>query len=82
MHPKIMNFMAQLRKTGFGLGFILGGLFIGAVALWTGYAHAHEFKQSDLLTEHTCVNPSHNGMGSIRQVNFTDARISTRAKVR
>lgn len=64
MHSKIMNFMAQLRKTGFGLGFILGGLFIGAVALWTGHAHAHDFKQGDLVIDHPYATPSLSGSRS------------------
>jgi periplasmic copper chaperone A len=58
MHSKIMNFMAQLRKTGFGIGFILGGLFIGALALWTGQVRAHDFKQGDLVIDHPYATPS------------------------
>ena len=49
MNLKTMNLLVQMRKTGFGLGFILGGLFMGAVMLWTGQAHAHDFKQGDLV---------------------------------
>lgn len=48
----------QLRKTGFGLGFILGGLFIGAIVLWTGQVHAHDFKQGELVIDHPYATPS------------------------
>lgn len=58
MNFKPMNLLAQMRKTGFGLGFILGGLFIGAVALWIPPAHAHDFKQGDLLIDHPYATPS------------------------
>ena len=47
-----------IRKTGFGLGLVLGGLFIGAVALWTPQAHAHDFKQGDLVIDHPYATPS------------------------
>lgn len=53
-----MNLLAQLRKTGFGLGFMVGGLFIGAVALWTEQVHAHDFKQGDLVIDHPYATPS------------------------
>mgnify|MGYP000682763161 CR=1 FL=1 len=55
---KAMNLLAQLRKTGFGLGFIAGGLFIGAGALWSGQAHAHDFKQGDLVIDHPYATPT------------------------
>ena len=58
MNFKTMNLLALLRKTGFGLGFVLGGLFIGAVALWTPQAHAHDFKQGDLVIDHPYATPS------------------------
>jgi periplasmic copper chaperone A len=58
MNFKAMNLLAQMRKTGFGLGFILGGLFIGAVALWIPPAHAHDFKQGDLVIDHPYATPS------------------------
>ena len=58
MNYKTMNLLAQMRKTGFGLGFILGGLFIGAVTLWTEQAHAHDFKQGDLVIDHPYATPS------------------------
>ena len=48
----------QPRKTGFGLGFILGGLFIGAIVLWTGQVHAHDFKQGELVIDHPYATPS------------------------
>ena len=52
MNFKTMNLLVQMRKTGFGLGFILGGLFMGAVMLWTGQAHAHDFKQGAIVIYH------------------------------
>jgi periplasmic copper chaperone A len=53
-----MKFMLLLRKTGFGLGFIGGGLFMSAVVLWTEQAHAHDFKQGDLVIDHPYATPS------------------------
>ena len=58
MDFKPKNLLAQMRKTGFGMGFILGGLFIGAVALWIPPAHAHDFKQGDLVIDHPYATPS------------------------
>lgn len=61
MNFKTMNLWAQMRKTGCGPGFILGGLCIGAVALWTGQAHAHDFRQGDLVIDHPYATPSPGG---------------------
>lgn len=58
MNSKGMKLLTQLRQTGFGLGFILGGLFIGAVALWIPPAHAHDFKQGDLVIDNPYATPS------------------------
>ena len=52
MKNAIQAIWQVIRKTGFGLGFVLGGLFIGAVALWTPQAHAHDFKLGDLVIDH------------------------------
>ena len=64
MNFKTMNLLVQMRKTGFGLGFILGGLFMGAVMLWTGQAHAHDFKQGAIVIDHPYATPSLTGSRS------------------
>lgn len=47
-----------IRKTGFGWGFIGGGLMMGLMALSFSQAHAHDFKQGDLVIDHPYATPS------------------------
>ena len=48
-----------IRKTGFGWGFILGGLLIGGMAMsLNNKAYAHDFKQGDLVIDHPYATPS------------------------
>ena len=47
-----------IRKTGIGWGFIVGGLVMGAMALSLSQAHAHDFKQGDLVIDHPYATPS------------------------
>jgi periplasmic copper chaperone A len=47
-----------IRKTGFGWGFILGGLLMGFMAFSLSQAHAHDFKQGDLVIDHPYATPS------------------------
>jgi periplasmic copper chaperone A len=47
-----------IRKTGFGWGFIWGGMVMGALALSLSQAHAHDFKQGDLVIDHPYATPS------------------------
>lgn len=48
----------RIRKTGFGWGFIGGGLLMGLMALSLSQAHAHDFKQGDLVIDHPYATPS------------------------
>jgi copper(I)-binding protein len=47
-----------IQKTGFGWGFIGGGLLMGFLALSLSQAHAHDFKQGDLVIDHPYATPS------------------------
>jgi periplasmic copper chaperone A len=47
-----------IRKTGFGWGFICGGLLMGLLALSFSQAHAHDFKQGDVVIDHPYATPS------------------------
>lgn len=47
-----------IQKTGFGWGFIGGGLLVGFLALSLSQAHAHDFKQGDLVIDHPYATPS------------------------
>ena len=60
MKARIHSVWQQTQKTGFGLGFIVGGLFMGAVAMWLGMgmAHAHDFRQGDVVMDHPYATPS------------------------
>ena len=61
MQQVIFRFWQSTPKTGFGLGFVTGGLFMGLVALallGAGAAHAHDFKQGDVLIDHPYATPS------------------------
>ena len=61
MQQVIFRFWQSTPKTGFGLGFVTGGLFMGLVALallGAGSAHAHDFKQGDVLIDHPYATPS------------------------
>ena len=61
MQQVIFRFWQSTPKTGFGLGFVTGGLFMGLVALallGVGAAHAHDFKQGDVLIDHPYATPS------------------------
>jgi copper(I)-binding protein len=50
-----------IRKTGFGWGFVLGGLLMGGMALSLNKAHAHDFKLGDLVIDHPYATPSLSG---------------------
>jgi copper(I)-binding protein len=47
-----------IQKTDFGWGFIGGGLLVGFLALSLSQAHAHDFKQGDLVIDHPYATPS------------------------
>ena len=47
-----------IQKPGFGWGFIGGGLLMGFLALSLSQAHAHDFKQGDLVIDHPYATPS------------------------
>jgi copper(I)-binding protein len=47
-----------IRKTGFGWGFIGGGLLMGFLALSLSQAQAHDFKQGDLMIDHPYATSS------------------------
>jgi copper(I)-binding protein len=48
----------RIRKTGFGWGFIGRGLLMGLMALSLSQAHAHDFKQGNLVIDHPYATPS------------------------
>ena len=61
MQQVIFKFWQSAQKTGFGLGFVTGGLFMGLVALallGMGSAHAHDFKKGDVVMDHPYATPS------------------------
>jgi copper(I)-binding protein len=61
MQHLIFRLWQSARKTCFGLGFVAGGLFMGLVALallGTGAAHAHDFRQGDVVMDHPYATPS------------------------
>lgn len=61
MQKVMLMFWQSARKTGFGLGFVAGGLFMGLVALalmGIGTAHAHDFRQGNLVIDHPYATPS------------------------
>jgi len=61
MQHLIFKFWQSLQKTRFGLNFLAGGLFMGLVALalsGIGVAHAHDFRQGDVVIDHPYATPS------------------------
>ncbi len=61
MQQVIFRFWQSAPRTGFCLGFVAGGLFMGLVALallGMGSAHAHDFKQGDVVMDHPYATPS------------------------
>lgn len=58
MKNAIQAIWQVIRKTGFGWGFIGGGLLMGFLALSLSQAHAHDFKQGDLVIDHPYATPS------------------------
>lgn len=62
MRNAIQAIWQVIRKTGFGWGFIGGGLLMGFLALSLSHAHAHDFKQGDLVIDHPYATPSLAGM--------------------
>jgi len=61
MKARIHSVWQQTQKNGFGLGFIVVGLFMVLVAqalLGTGAAHAHDFRQGDVVMDHPYATPS------------------------
>ena len=61
MQHLILRLWQSAQKTGFGLGFVAGGLFMGLVALallGMGSAQAHDFKKGDVVMDHPYATPS------------------------
>lgn len=61
MQQVFFRFWQSAQKTGFGLGFVLGGLLMGLVALallGMGAAQAHDFRQGDVVMDHPYATPS------------------------
>lgn len=60
MNMRVHSDWPHARKTSFGLGFIKGSLLMGLVAmsLGAGIAHAHDFRQGDLVIDHPYATPS------------------------
>lgn len=61
MQQVIFRFWQSAQKTGFGLGFFALGLSMGLVALalsGIGVAHAHDFRQGDVVIDHPYATPS------------------------
>nr|WP_315237408.1 copper chaperone PCu(A)C [uncultured Limnohabitans sp.] len=61
MQMMMFKIWQSARKSGFGLGFMWGGLFMGWVALTllgAGTAQAHDFRHGELVIDHPYATPS------------------------
>jgi copper(I)-binding protein len=92
MQHLILKFWSSVPKTGFGLNFAAVGLFMGLIVLallGIGVAHAHDFRQGNVVMDHPYATPSLAGtttgavyFKSIRNKGKTpDRLLSARAAV-